>query len=487
MRVPLERLTLTIDERHEKQRVLLQDTFALAALAGLVVVLSFATYFLFHSFNAHRAMLERRWQKRGEAALAAGKPLVAIDDLHSALAYAQDDRGVQIELAKALAAAGKTQEAQAYFLTLLDAEPGSGAINLQLARLAVRQNNAQSAVDRYEAAIDGTWNGDAFARRRDIRLELARYLIGQKRLAEARNLLLITSGNGPENFELQLVVGGLLVAAQDPGDALDVYRKAERNKKTRLRGLEGAGMTSLATGRFEDAHNALAEAAADPRFAHEPEPVRAEIKQQQQAADAVLALYPGPNLQPAERAARIAKAAGLARARLLACPAASAAPVAAPVGQTPQRAQLLTALEAQLRQLNPLKPKAGAGQAAGQAGQTGVDGRQGANAGVGPNGLAASAGARAPLAAATGTQAGVAPSPPASPDSLARLAARWTPIATGSALLKELKADPDFAQNMMQLVYETERAAAAKCGEPQGGDAALLRMAEAPSPTENQP
>jgi tetratricopeptide (TPR) repeat protein len=474
--VLLERSTLTTAERMEKQKVMLHDTFALASLAGLVVVLSFATYLLFHSFNGHRAMLEQRWQKRGEIALAAGKPLVAIDDLHSALAYAQDDRNVQIELAKALAAAGKIQEAQAYFLTLLDAEPGSGTINLQLARLAVQQNIAQTAVDRYEAAIDGTWNGDAFARRRDIRLELARYLIGQKRLAEARNLLLITSGNGPDNLELQLTVAGYLVDAQDPVDALDVYRKAERGKRTRLRALEGAGMTSLAIGRFTDAQKLLSEATGDPQFAHESNALRAQIKQQQGAADEVLALYPGPKLKPAERAKRIAKAAALAQARLLACPAGASAPVAAPVPVTPQQAQLLTALAAHLRQLNPLKPKTDTVVPAGQGGDQ--------QAGSQTTGTQAT-GSQASGTQATGTPT-TAPAALPPQDALASLAARWTPIPTGSALEQQLRVDPDFAQNVLQLAFETERAAAAECGQPTGGDAALLRIANMPNPMEIQ-
>jgi Tfp pilus assembly protein PilF len=506
-------MTLTSDERREKQKVLLHDTVALSSLAGVVVVLSFATYFLFHSFNAHRAMLEQRWQERGQIALAGGNPIAAMNDLHAALAYAPDDRNVQIELAMALAAAGHTQEAQAYFGTLLEGEPGSGMINLQLGRLAAKQNNVQLAVDRYEAAIDGTWNGDAFARRRDIRLELARYLIAQRRLAEARNLLLITAGNGPDNLELQLTVAGMLVQAEDATDALDVYRTAARSKQTRLRALEGAGVAALDIGRFDEARSNLQEALENPGFEHQPEALQTEMRGELSAAEGVLALYPAVTLKPAERARRIAKAAVLAQARLLACTATN--PTYGNVtaahensGAAPQRTQLLTGLAMHLRQLNPLGRSKTAGQASGTSGEANSGASSGANseaAGNGPAGLTAAAAlaaqAQAQLNQKQADQKALNQLPsnqlpsnqlpleqlPLDQDPLAKLAAQWTPVPTGVALQSQLLSDPGFAQNVLDLVYETERVTANACGTPTGADAALLRIATMPNGMERQP
>ena len=443
-----QRPRLSLDERREKQKVLLRDTAALGTLAGLVVVLSFVTYLLFHSFAAHRQMLELRWRARGEAALAAGHPVVALNDLHSALAYSPDDRGLQVELATALAAAGRTQEAQVYFTTLLEGEPGSGIINLELARLAIRQGNAQVAVEHYEAAIEGTWNGDAFTRRREIRLELARFMIAQNRFAEARNLLLITSGNAPDNPELQLMLGGLLEQASDAADALDVYHKAARGRATRLEALQGEAHAAAALGRYAQAKGYLTQAMGEAGFAKQAEPVRNATRAALDTANEVLALYPADTLPAAERARRIAHAAGLAQARLLACPAGSEAAANAPAqpATAPQRAQLLTALGAHLQSLNPLarKPDTPAQPAPGQA-----------------------------------------------PDPLAALAARWTPLPTGAALERQLAADPVFAQSTLELVYETERVTTGACGPPAGADAGqdalLARIAAAPDQVEAQP
>ena len=409
-------------------------------------------------------MLEQRWRTRGEAALAAHQPGAALNDLHSALAYAPDDRGIEVELATALADAGRLQESQVYFTTLLEAEPGSGLINLQMARLAIKQGNAQSAIDHYQSAIDGTWNGDAFAKRREIRLELARFLIAQRRFAEARNLLLITSGNGPDNFPLQLKLGGLLEQAEDPADALDVYRKAALHHATRLEALEGEAHAAAALGRFAEARSYLAEAAGEGAFARQPAAARDTVRTELETADEVLALYPSLAQPSAERARRIAHAAALARSRLLACTQAPApdteldpgAPENRGVGQTASASKAAPKIGSQafsqaraiaerLQQLNPLASR--------------------------------------PAPSAVQPQSGSA----APADTLASLSARWAPIPSGTALLKQLTADPAFAQNTLELVYETERQAAGICGPPTGDDALLLRIADAPDQVEAHP
>ncbi len=437
---------LTPDERRARQKLYLRDTAALGTLLGIAIVLSFTTYLLFHSFSNHREMLQERWRVRGEKALAAGQPQVALNDLHSALAYAPDDRGLQVELAMALAAGGRTAEAGAYFNTLLEAEPGSGLINLQLARLAVRTANPQGAVDHYQAAIDGTWNGDAFTRRREIRLELARYLIAQHRDAEARSILLITSGNGPDNLPLQLEVGGLLLAANDPADALDVYKKAGgRRAPTRTDALLGEARAAGVLGRFAAAKAYYSEAMGEPAFARQPEAVRNAAHDSLHAAEVALALFPALSLPSDERAHRIAHLAELARARLLNCPAAAPPPLT-PQAAPPQPGSTspIAGLAAQLQQLNPL--------------------------------------ARQPLPPQN--------APPPSPTEavlLPTFTARWAALPTGDTLVKQLARDPAFAQDTLALAYGTERAANGPCPAPSGDDALLLKIAQAPDQVEAQP
>ena len=102
-----------------------------------------------------------------------------------------------IKLAEALASAGRIQEATVYFNALLESQQGSGVINLQLARLAARQGNESQAIEDYQRAIYGNWEGDGYVRRREVRFELINYLIAHQLLDQARSELLVASGNAP--------------------------------------------------------------------------------------------------------------------------------------------------------------------------------------------------------------------------------------------------------------------------------------------------
>src|SRR5581483_2433209 len=147
-----------------------------------------------------------------------GHPKEAVDALRSALAYVPS-RDSEIELATALAAAGRTQEAMAYFNTLWESAPGDGTINLQLARLYVRVGNEKLAVLHYRSALDGTWQGNGYDRRREIRLEMSRYLLSRHEVDEARTQILIANSNAPDDPAIKIEIAGLLEQANDPQSA----------------------------------------------------------------------------------------------------------------------------------------------------------------------------------------------------------------------------------------------------------------------------
>ncbi len=176
---------LTPEERLARRRLILRDAASLLTLFLITVVLFLLTLLLYRSFQNHRQVLGLRWKARGEAALSAGNSIQAIDALRSALAYLPDDRQTEIDLATGLAQAGKTVEATAYFNTLLESAPGDGTINLELARLAAKRGNERLAIERYHVALDGTWPVNGYDRRREVRLELARYLLSRKEYTAA--------------------------------------------------------------------------------------------------------------------------------------------------------------------------------------------------------------------------------------------------------------------------------------------------------------
>jgi tetratricopeptide (TPR) repeat protein len=313
------RSELSPEDRQQKQRLILRDSVALLSLFAITNVLFFITFLLFHSFSVRRESLANRWLTRGEMAMRAGRPQDAIEALRSAQAYAPADAQLQIKLAQALAAAGRPAEATAYFNTLLESQPGDGMINLQLARLAIQQGDEPLAERRYQAALDGTWEGDGYLRRRQVRLELARYLIGQKRDDQARAQLLIAAGNAPDTANIEIAISTLLESAHDNADALQYFEKALEHSPVQLAALEGASRAAFAMGRFQLARGFLERTLNHPDLENKPEAEQVLYRKMMTDSARILALYPGDNLSVRERAQRILNNKKIAQKRFAAC------------------------------------------------------------------------------------------------------------------------------------------------------------------------
>ena len=315
---------LTPEERLARRNLILRDALSLATLFLITAVLFALTLLLYRSFEDHRVELGQRWKTRGEQALRAGRPNEAVEALRSALAYVPD-RETEIDLATALADAGKTVEATAYFNTLWESAPGDGMINLQLARLAVRQQNEPLAIQHYEAALDGTWQGNGYNVRREVRLELARYLLSCHKVDQARTQLVIASGNSPDDPDIKDEIAGLLEQANDPQTALSIYRAVAARRNPPLAALEGAGRTAFALGQFRLAADSLSRAFANPLIASLPANERAADRDMLDSSAHILALYPSLNLAARLRAQRILTVRNTAHQRLTACTSGTSA------------------------------------------------------------------------------------------------------------------------------------------------------------------
>jgi tetratricopeptide (TPR) repeat protein len=247
----------TENDSSVKRRLILRDALTFLGLALITAVLFAVTLFLFRSFATHREELAQRWAARGQAALISDHPDQAIVALRTALSYAPGQRSYELLLAQALADAGHTEEAYNYFLGLWESQPGDGFINLRLARLAAKKSDMQSAINYYRAAIYGTWEGDGAVRRREVRLELSRYLIAHHDLSSARTELLVTGGNAPDDMGLALTLAQLLEQASAPHDALNFYQKVLTREPNNQQALEAAGRLEYGFGNFEEAHHLL--------------------------------------------------------------------------------------------------------------------------------------------------------------------------------------------------------------------------------------
>jgi Tfp pilus assembly protein PilF len=310
---------LTPEERSQKRKVVLRDTVALLTLLLVTLALFTATVFLFRAFSNLRGQLSQRWLSRGETALRSGHPDYAVEDLRSALAYSPGQRSIEIELAEALAGAGRTQEATSYFKTLWEAEPGNGIINLQLARLAARQGDRDEALEHYRASIYGTWEGDGTVRRREVRLELIDYLLGIERDRQARSELLIALGNAPDDPATRLQIAALMERAGDNASALEIYKTILQHGAPNLTALEGAARTAFALGNYVQTRDYADRALDHPGSNTQSAQARQDLRDLREQAVQTLLLYPSPALSEQAQAERAYRDRQLAQQRFDDC------------------------------------------------------------------------------------------------------------------------------------------------------------------------
>jgi tetratricopeptide (TPR) repeat protein len=305
-----------------RRGLIVHDSLAFVALLGTSVALFGVTLLLFQSFQAHRADLAERWSVRGRMELSHNHPEQAVSALRTALSYASEganERADQLLLAQALDAAGHTEEATNYFLNLHDATPGDGSINLQLARLARRKGDYAEADNYYRAALYGSWEGDAVARRRETRLELADFLIEQHQAGEARNELFTVAGNFPSDVGLNLDVAHKLESAGFVQDALTFYQKAAKADPHARLPLELAGTAAYDLGEYAEAERLLNRALVErPTAGHTPEQQQ-HLEALAEDARRIQQLNLTRDQPAVERADHILSASRIAQARLQTC------------------------------------------------------------------------------------------------------------------------------------------------------------------------
>lgn len=305
-----------------RRRLFLRDSVAFLVLALITGVLFLVTLFLFRSFSSHRAELAERWSGRGRDALQAGKPQEAIVALRTGLSYAPGTRSYELLLAQALEDAGRTDEASNYFMNLWVRQPGDGFINLELARLAAKRSDPKNAVKYYRASIYGTWEGDGVVRRREVRLELARYLIAQHEMNAARIELLIAAGNSPSDPKLNRTLADLLVKTGDMADGLAFYNKVLTADPKNQAALAGAGRAAYQLGNFAAAHSLLEralEAKASPLEKDQTQ--SGDLETMLKNSMRILELRPSGKLRSSERVSRILVDLGITKKRFSSCAA----------------------------------------------------------------------------------------------------------------------------------------------------------------------
>jgi tetratricopeptide (TPR) repeat protein len=290
-----------------RELVMLLCVLALLLLFALTALLSRLYHRKIHS-------LADAMFAQGEADAQAGQIKAALADYRNALAYNRGNPLFQFHLATALSTAGRGEEARSYLLNLLSESPGSGEVNLELARIAAHNNSMADAMRYYHGAIYGEWDGDPIAMRWRVRRELCEFLLGRGAVKQAAPEVIALEENTPTRDLPQLkIVGQLLLRTQQWTRALDLYRTvlaADRNDQESLAGVAEA---AFELGQYITAMEYFDRLPAEKW--QQPELVtRYDMAKRIHAADPFLA-----GLSTEARAQRVANALALAQTRMEAC------------------------------------------------------------------------------------------------------------------------------------------------------------------------
>jgi len=230
-----------------------REAVLLVSFLLLVLLLAFTAFFS-RMYKKHIHVLADEWFARGQTDFHSANYKNAVVDYRNALAYSPDSPRFQFQLAKALSAAGREDEAKAYLQTLLSEAPGNGEINLELARIAVRQRQMSEAMRYFQGAIYGEWDRDPIEKRWEVRKELCEYLIDQGALQQIEGeLIALVDNTSPTDEKRSKEVGALLLRVQLWARSLRVYQSALALNMQDADALVGAGTAAFQLGKYAQA------------------------------------------------------------------------------------------------------------------------------------------------------------------------------------------------------------------------------------------
>jgi tetratricopeptide (TPR) repeat protein len=305
-----------------------------AVLFGCIVFLVlFVLFTAAASRMYHKTIhvLADNWFDQGEVSFRAGDIKSALTDYRNALVYSPDNAKFQFHLAQALAAAGRGDEGRSYLLNLLSESPGSGEVNLALARIAAHKVLTADALRYYHGAIYGEWDNDPIAMRWQVRRELAEYLLDRGLQRQAvPEIIALADGTPASDTEQLRIVGNLLLKAKLWTRALDVFRTLLAVNASDEAPLLGAATSAFNLGRYS---------AALDYFDKLPEKDRTApgIAEMYKTSQQITEMNPFlPDLSREAKARKAATAVSLAATRLQQC----ATQVGQSLTATPSQTQL---------------------------------------------------------------------------------------------------------------------------------------------------
>ena len=242
-------------------RPLNREIFLLIALAVLAIGIFLFTKRMATKEQQLNARIAAVWYSEGERQLSSGQVERAIESFRKATTDVLGNRTYSLALANALAAGNHDAEAEQTLLRLRESDPENSEINLQLARLAAKNGQVDDSLHFYQHALYGRWTGsEVEERKRQVRLELIRFLLGHHEPNIALSELLILDSDLPPSAAAHVEAARLFLAAGDSKHALKDYAEAVELDKNNVDALTGAGETAFHVGDYKQAQQYLAAA-----------------------------------------------------------------------------------------------------------------------------------------------------------------------------------------------------------------------------------
>ncbi len=266
----------------------------LVVLCALVVVCFMLTRAAAAANRALRLRDAAAWYDAGEHHLAESETESAIRALRRATAINRDDRSYRLALAAALGAGHQDDAARQVLLGVREATPEDPEVNVRLARLESRRNDLTSTIRYYQIAVYGLWSGDREDARRQVRIELIRYLLAHDQRGRALSELLVLSSTLADDATSQVLGGQLFLVAGDSRRALDHFQRALRLDARNGAALAGGGEAAFELADYHRAQRYLRSA-----------PVSERVSELRAITDLVLSRDPlQPGLSLGERQKR---------------------------------------------------------------------------------------------------------------------------------------------------------------------------------------
>jgi tetratricopeptide (TPR) repeat protein len=281
-------------------RILNKEIFLLVALALVAVGVFFFTRTMAAREQRMELRIARIWYDQGKQYIASGKIEKAIQAFRRSTAGTRYNQKYALALADALIAGNHDIEAQQLLLRLREADPENAEINIYLARLTAKQGETSDAGRYYQNALYGRWSGSQIdVRRRQLRVELTRFLLGHQEGNLASPELLILETEIPDSAPSWIETAKLFTEAGDPQHALKDYSEAARLDSHNVEALTGAGETSFQLGDYAKAKQYLKDSL-------DLNPQSEKARQLLSLAEMVLAHDPlAPHLTAEERQRRL--------------------------------------------------------------------------------------------------------------------------------------------------------------------------------------